>query len=122
MGEKRSERRRSLASLLSSKRWAALAFLSALGLFAASASASPGIGCHGATSATYPSESTKSLTLVVPSGAQAGDVLIASLGFGNSSAAVQPAVSAPAGWTLVSRTNRDPVGTLAVYWHVLAVG
>jgi hypothetical protein len=31
-------------------------------------------------------------------------------------------LTAPAGWTLVSRTNKGAVGALAVYWHVFAGG
>ncbi|MDX6628449.1 MAG: hypothetical protein QOH00_695 [Gaiellales bacterium] len=75
-----------------------------------------------AAAATYASDSTTSLTLALPTGAQIGDVLIASLGFGASGATSQPILTAPAGWTLSSRTNHGADGTLAVYWHVLASG
>src|SRR5205814_127496 len=57
-----------------------------------------------------------------PAGAVAGDVMLATLGFGSSSATAQPALTAPAGWTLVNRTNKDPVASLAVYRHVFAAG
>ena len=75
-----------------------------------------------ASSAVYASESTTTLTLSVPAGAQAGDVLVASLGFGSSVATAQPALAPPAGWALVSRVDQDVVGSLAVYWHVYAAG
>jgi inosine-uridine preferring nucleoside hydrolase len=89
---------------------------------ASTSASATGIAFHGAISATYPSESTTSLHLNVPAGAAAGDVLIASLGFGSSVATSQPILAAPSGWTLVSKTNRDPTATLAVYQHVLAAG
>jgi hypothetical protein len=76
----------------------------------------------GASKVTYPSESTKSLTLAVPAGAQPGDLLIASLGFGSTSASAQPTITPPAGWTLVSRTNQGVVDAIAVYRHVFAAG
>jgi hypothetical protein len=75
-----------------------------------------------AASATYPPDSTTSLTLSVPAGTQAGDVLVASLGFGKTGATTQPTLTAPVGWTLVTRTNKGAVGALAVYWHVFAAG
>jgi Inosine-uridine preferring nucleoside hydrolase/Purple acid Phosphatase, N-terminal domain len=89
----------------------------------ATATAAAGIVSRGAASvATYPSESTTTLTLTAPSGAQSGDVLIASLGFGRSGASSQPLLTAPSGWTLVSRTNQGADGSLAVYSHVFAAG
>jgi hypothetical protein len=86
-------------------------------------SAEATITSHGAAaSATYAPDSTTSLTLSVPTGTQVGDVLVASLGFGKNGATTQPVLTAPAGWTLVSRTNKGAVGALAVYWHVFAGG
>jgi hypothetical protein len=62
------------------------------------------------------------LKLQAPAGAQPGDVLIASIGFGKSGAKRQPTVTAPSGWMLVDRTNNGNVGALAVYSHVFASG
>src|SRR4051794_17391883 len=75
-----------------------------------------------AARATFASESARALTVGVPAGAQAGDVLVASLGFGISGASRQPALSAPPGWTQVSRTEQGTSAALAVYVHVLAAG
>src|SRR5690349_5052003 len=63
------------------------------------------IAFHGTASASWASESTTSLQLSAPSGAVAGDVLIASIGFGKTGSGAQPTVTVPAGWTLVSRTD-----------------
>ena len=71
---------------------------------------------------TYTSDSTTTLTVAAPAGAQAGDVLVASLGFGKTGAASQPTLTAPGGRTLVSRTNQGTVGTLAVFTHTFAAG
>jgi hypothetical protein len=74
------------------------------------------------SSVTYPSDATTALQLPVPAGAQPGDVLVASLGFGKSAATVQPTLTAPAGWTLARRTNQSTTAALAVFTHVLAAG
>ena len=76
----------------------------------------------GAAHTTYTSDSTTTLTVAAPAGAQAGDVLVASLGFGKTGAASQPTLTVPSGWTLVSRTNQGTVGTLAVFTHTFATG
>ena len=90
---------------------------------AAPAAARADIAVRGpATSATYRSESTQTFTVGVPAGAQAGDVLVASIGFGASGAKAQPNLDAPNGWTLVTRTNQGSTDALAVYTHVLAAG
>ena len=94
-------------------------------LFAAGmpAAASASITARGpADVTTYASDSTKSLRASAPAGAQAGDVLTATIGFGSSGAKSQPTLTAPAGWTLASRTNQGKVGALAVYHHVYAAG
>jgi len=75
-----------------------------------------------AATAAYTADSTTQLTVVAPSGAQAGDVLVAAVGFGRSNATSQPALSAPAGWTLASRTNQGNITALAVFSHVFASG
>ena len=75
-----------------------------------------------AATATFPSDSTKALTVGVPAGAQPGDVLVASLGLGSSDARSQPSIAAPDGWALVTRTDQGSVGALAVYRHVLTAG
>ena len=92
----------------------------AAAIFASPASAA--IGYHGTSSMTYASESTTSLELSAPAGAQSGDLLIASLGFGVTGAGAQPTVSAPPGWALVSRTNMGTIATLVVYRHAFAAG
>jgi hypothetical protein len=75
-----------------------------------------------AARATYASESTRALTVGVPADAQAGDVLVASLGYGISGARSQPTLEAPAGWTLAERTDQGTIGALAIYTHTLAAG
>lgn len=76
----------------------------------------------GAWATAWDSESTTTLRVQAPTTAQAGDVLVATLGVGRTRAANQPVLTPPGGWTLVSRTNQDKVGTLAVYTHVFAAG
>ncbi len=80
--------------------------------------ASRGAAAH----TTYTSDSTTTLTVAAPAGAQAGDVLVASLGFGKTGAASQPTLTTPSGWTLVSRTSHSTDGTLAVFTHTFAAG
>jgi phosphatidylinositol-3-phosphatase len=81
-----------------------------------------GISWRATATRGFGSGSTRTLTLPVPTGTQAGDVLVASLGFGSTGAAAQPTMAAPAGWTLVRRTNHGAVGALATYWHVAVPG
>ncbi|HZR03370.1 MAG TPA: Ig-like domain-containing protein [Burkholderiales bacterium] len=61
-----------------------------------------------------------SLSLATPTGTVAGDVMIAAIGFNNSSAAI----TAPTGWTSVRRTNNSNTtsNTLAVYRRTAASG
>ncbi|MCU1455869.1 MAG: hypothetical protein JWN46_4015 [Acidimicrobiales bacterium] len=75
-----------------------------------------------ATSVAYAADSTRRIALSVPLGAASGDLLLASIGVGRNSTRSQVTISAPAGWTLVSRTNLSSVATLALYRHVLAAG
>jgi purine nucleosidase len=90
---------------------------------ATAAPASAAITSRGAAAvSTYPSDSATTIAVSAPAGAQPGDVLVASIGFGRSSAKSQPALTAPDGWTLVLRTNQGSVGALAVYRHVYAAG
>jgi RHS repeat-associated protein len=60
------------------------------------------------------------LALSTPTGTAANDVMIAAVGFNNSSAAITP----PAGWTLVRRTNNASTtsNSLAVYRKTAASG
>jgi len=60
------------------------------------------------------------LALSTPAGNAANDVMIASIGFNNASAAITP----PAGWTLVRRTNNTSTtsNSLAVYRKTAATG
>jgi inosine-uridine nucleoside N-ribohydrolase len=97
-----------------------LSGVAALALAAPAGAAITGRGT--ASAVTYASDSTTSVRLAVPAGAQAGDLLLASIGVGRSSGSVQPALTAPAGWTLVSRTDQGSAGTIAVYRHVLTAG
>jgi parallel beta-helix repeat protein len=87
------------------------------------ASAAPiagAIAWRGATTTAYASASTTSITLTRPPSTQTGDVLVATLGFGNSSATVLPQLTAPPGWMLVRRVDHGTRDSLAVYWHVAA--
>src|SRR5690349_12649120 len=68
------------------------------------------------------SESTTSLRLVPPAGVQPGDQLVAALGIGRSGASSQPAITPPAGWTSVRRTNQGGEGAIVVYTHRYASG
>jgi len=60
------------------------------------------------------------LAIATPAGTVANDVLIAAIGFNNSSAAITP----PAGWTLVRRVNNASTtsNSLAVYRRTAAAG
>jgi hypothetical protein len=81
-----------------------------------------GIRFRSATTSSYPSGSTTRITVPIPPGTVAGDVLVASVGFGNSSATALPAITAPSGWTLVRRVDHGTVNSLAIYWHAYAAG
>jgi hypothetical protein len=80
------------------------------------------IAFHGATTRSYASGASSTLTVAIPTGAVPGDVLVASVGFGNTGATVQPTITTPAGWTLLQRVNHGTVNALAVFWHVYAAG
>ena len=60
------------------------------------------------------------LTISTPTGTVANDVMIAAIGFNNASAAITP----PAGWTLVRRTNNASTtsNSLAVYRKTAVTG
>ena len=58
--------------------------------------------------------SAASLSLAKPSGAQPGDVLVASLDVRGT-----PTVTAPAGWTLVRSDASSGTMTKATYWHLV---
>ena len=60
------------------------------------------------------------LAISTPTGTTANDVMIAAIGFNNASAAITP----PAGWTLVRRTNNTSTtsNSLAVYRKTAATG
>jgi RHS repeat-associated protein len=60
------------------------------------------------------------LAISTPAGTAANDVMIAAIGFNNASAAITP----PAGWTLVRRTNNASTtsNSLAVYRKTAATG
>jgi purine nucleosidase len=90
---------------------------------AMSQAATPNIVSRGQASAVkYASDSTKSIALAPPSGANVGDVLIASLNLGKSAASTQTNITPPAGWQLVLRTNHGAIATNALYKHVFAAG
>jgi RHS repeat-associated protein len=63
---------------------------------------------------------TVNLSLSTPASTQPNDVMIAAVGFSNSSAAIAP----PSGWTLVRRVNNTAAtsNTLAVYWRRAQAG
>jgi hypothetical protein len=75
-----------------------------------------------ASAAAYASEATRTIAVDAPTGAGAGGVRGAALGFGRSGASRQPTLTAPAGWTLANRTNQGTDAALAVFWHVFAAG
>src|SRR3954454_9550117 len=79
--------------------WSVLLVIAALTLVVAAPARADVTSRGAAAQATYASESTRALTVGVPAGAQAGDVLVASLGYGITGAQTQPALSAPSGWT-----------------------
>jgi hypothetical protein len=81
-----------------------------------------GIVFRSAATSSYPSVSTRLMSVSIPAGTVAGDLLIASVGFGNTGATVLPGITAPPGWTLVRRVDHGIVNSLAVYWHVHAAG
>ena len=61
-----------------------------------------------------------SLIVNRPAGTQVGDVMIAAIGVRPSGATI----TAPAGWTLIRRTNQGATNSLAqaTYWKVVAAG
>lgn len=75
-----------------------------------------------ASTAAYGPNTATKITLPLPKGAKTGDLLIATIGFGRNGATAQPALTAPARWDLVIRTDSGVVDALAVYRHVLAAG
>lgn len=75
-----------------------------------------------ATSVSYASSSTTTITLSAPAGTVAGDVLVASIGFGVTGSTTQATLTAPAGWTLAQRTNHATSDALAIFTHVFASG
>ena len=75
-----------------------------------------------AATAAYAADSTVVLTVAAPAGAQAGDLLVAAIGFGRSNATAQPTLLAPAGWALASRTNLGNITAMAIFSHVFAAG
>lgn len=92
-------------------------------LSAPSDAATAAITARGAAWATsWPSESATRLAVQAPAAAQAGDVLVATIGVGRTGASSSVILSPPAGWTLASSTNRGTAGTLAVFTHVYASG
>ncbi len=85
------------------------------------AGAAASVGARGAASiVAYKQGSTTTFRLAVPSGSVAGDVLVATLGFGNGGS-TKPAMTPPSGWMLASRTDQSLVSA-AVYTHVLVAG
>ncbi|MGN6693063.1 MAG: nucleoside hydrolase [Aquihabitans sp.] len=83
--------------------------------------AAPAVGARGpASTVAYKQGSTTTFRLAVPSGAVAGDVLVATLGFGNGGSS-KPTMTPPPGWALATRTDQATVSA-AVYTHVLAAG
>src|SRR3954451_8537924 len=70
----------------------------------------------------YAADSSSRLVVTVPAGAQAGDLVLATLGYRRTAGTPQAPLSPPTGWTLVTRANQGAQTALAVYRHVLASG
>ena len=66
--------------------------------------------------------STTRVVLAVPRTARPGDVLIAWLSLRTLGSNSRSGLLAPTGWTSVLRKEQGAVGTVAIYWHVLAAG
>ena len=75
-----------------------------------------------ASTAVYASQSTTEIVIAAPSGAVAGDLLVASVGYGRNSGTSLPMLSSPPDWTPVSQVNRSTKDALAVFTHVYASG
>ena len=71
---------------------------------------------------TYRSDSTTSIAIAVPSGAQPGDLLVGSVGAGRNNGSSPPVLSAPAGWVPVAQVTHGLTDTLAVFTHVYVAG
>jgi hypothetical protein len=85
----------------------------------ASEDSAPGaITWRATTTQTVPEDQpVSSLTIARPATAAAGDVLIAGIAMGYSSAPTTPVFTPPQGWTLVRRIDDATLTTLAFYWH-----
>ena len=70
--------------------WLGLVLAFMLFALAAPAARADIVSRGAAATASYPSESTQTFTVAAPAGVRAGDMLVASLGFGNSQAKSQP--------------------------------
>jgi MSHA biogenesis protein MshQ len=94
-------------------RWRAFRILicSVALLLAGSHAAWSAIALVSSTSAVTKSSGASSLSLAYPAGIAADDVLLAQIAVGGNQA-----ITAPAGWTLINRTNRLNTLTQAVYW------
>jgi inosine-uridine nucleoside N-ribohydrolase len=97
--------------------------LSILLTLVVAASAQAAISARGPGSrATYAANhATRILRVAAPHGAQTGDVLVAALVFGRGSRPA-PALTPPAGWTLIRRVNGRSGTALAVYRHAFNAG
>src|SRR5690349_6178792 len=111
----------STSSVRTACRFAILIAMALLAVLPGTASAANSARGSAATS-TYASESTTSLKVSAPQGAQPGDLIVTAIGFGRSGATTQPVLTAPAGWTLVTRTDQGSAGSLAIYRHWYASG
>jgi hypothetical protein len=58
-----------------------------------------------------------SITVAHPT-CPAGDVMVAAVAMGSSGSAAVPVFTAPTGWTLIKRLDRNADTALAVYWHL----
>jgi inosine-uridine nucleoside N-ribohydrolase len=103
-----------------------VAVLLLLGGVVALSGAAPAFGAEGVITArgaaAAATHSTKRLTLTLPGRAKPGDVLLAWLGLRRIGPHPRPNLRVPNGWKLVSRTHKGALGSLAVYWHVVAAG
>jgi hypothetical protein len=62
------------------------------------------------------------ITVPPPPGTMDGDMLIATIGFGNDSAMTPTTITPPTDWTLLGRSDHMNVGSLAAFSHVRASG
>jgi hypothetical protein len=86
------------------------------------ANAAQGISWKSSSTATLCGGCGQSISIPLPAGAAAGDVLVATVVIGNSGNGAQPAWTDPAGWILAGRLLVRPAHSLAFATHVVGTG